>query len=91
MQEVAPGDFSDAEELMEEIRNECARELFGEFNRKFDLVRWGIWYDYVQKYSNSSRLKKFARPCHRYYPIPDQEITYSGGNLDNNEYNLYGL
>lgn len=89
--EVAPTDFSDAEALMEEIRNEGARELFGEFNRKFDLVRWGIWYDYIQQYSNSSRLKKFARPCHRYYPIPDEEITYSGGNLDNNEYNLYGL
>lgn len=88
---VSPADFADKEALMDEVRNECARELFGEFNRKFDLVRWGIWFDYINLYSDSSNLKNYARPCHRYFPIPDQEITYSGGALDNKEYNLYGL
>ena len=28
---------------------------------------------------------------HRYYPIPDTEVTYSKNNLDNNEYKAYGL
>lgn len=88
---VSPAAFPDREALMEEVRNECARELFGEFNRKFDLVRWGIWFDYINKYSDSSNLKKYAKPCHRYYPIPYQEVTYSGGALDNKEYNQYGL
>lgn len=91
IQQVSPSDFADTEALMEEIRNECARELFGEFQRKHDLVRWDIWYDYIQAYSDKSTLKKNARPCHRYYPIPDQEVIYSGGNLDNKEYNQYGL
>lgn len=91
IKQVGAADFSDPEELMEEIRSECARELFGEFQRKHDLVRWGVWFDYVLKYSDKSALKKHARPCHRYYPIPEQEIIYSGGNLDNNEYNQYGL
>ena len=91
LKEVAPDDFADKEALMEEVRDECARELFGEFNRKYDLVRWGVWFDYINKYSDSSNLKRYARPCHRYFPIPDQEVTYSGGALDNKEYNQYGL
>lgn len=91
IKEVSPADFADKEALMEEVMNECARELFGEFNRKYDLVRWGVWFDYINKYSDSGNLKKYARPCHRYFPIPDQEITYSGGALDNKEYNQYGL
>lgn len=90
-QSVSPADFPDKESLMEEIRNEYGRELFGEFQRKHDLVRWDIWYESIMTYSNNSALKKHARPCHRYYPIPDQEVIYSGGNLDNNEYNQYGL
>ena len=82
--------------LAEEIRNERGRELFGEFQRKYDLVRWGIWYDavtansdyaYLQLNTTNSRIK----PCHRYYPIPDTEVTYSRYNLDNKEYNEYGL
>lgn len=95
----------DADELLAEIQDECARELFGEFQRKHDLVRWGLWYDYVVKYNaapkntavpeeggeNNTRLMTNIRPCHEYYPIPDEQITYSNGALDNKEYNKYGL
>lgn len=95
----------DMDELLGEIQDENARELFGEFQRKHDLVRWGLWYDYVVKYNagpkntvdnaeggeNNTRLMSNIRPCHEYYPIPDEQITYSNGALDNNEYNKYGL
>ena len=91
LKEVSADEFADKEALLHEVQDECARELFGEFNRKYDLVRWGIWFEYVNLYSSSSNLKKYARPCHRYFPIPDQEITYSGGALDNKEYTQYGL
>ena len=31
--------------LLNEILNDRGRELLGEFQRKFDMVRWGIWYE----------------------------------------------
>ena len=101
---VTPADFSTKRDLMEEIQNEYGRELLGEFQRKHDLVRWGIWYDSVMEYNvrpsyndnldggeNNTRLGSNIKPCHEYYPIPDEQITYSGGALDNKEYNKYGL
>ena len=77
--------------LVDEIRNERARELFGEFQRKFDLVRWGIWYDTVQGNSDSENLRENMLPCHEYYPIPETEVVNSKNHLDNKEYNKYGL
>ncbi len=72
--------------LMEEIRNECAKELFGEFQRKFDLVRWGIWYERTTQYNTASQLVANIRPCHRYWPIPADQVANSHGALDNKEY-----
>lgn len=91
--EMSPADFASEDDLMEEIRNENAREFFGEFQRKHDLVRWGIWYESVLKYNavGNTRLRNNIRPCHEYYPIAADQITYSGGALDNKEYNKYGL
>ena len=70
---------------------ERARELFGEFQRKFDLVRWGVWYERTKNYNNYATLQSYMEPCHEYYPIPDSQVLASGGALDNNEYKKYGL
>ena len=75
----------------QEIQKERGRELLGEFQRKFDLVRWGIWYQMTYDYTNYSTLKENMLPCHEYYPIPDKEVVYSGGALDNKAYNEYGM
>lgn len=75
----------------EELRNERARELFGEFQRKYDLVRWGIWYERVQEYSDFDKLKQTVKPCHEYLPIPDKQVIYSGGALDNDAYKKWGM
>ena len=80
------GMMGDEEALMEEIRRERAKELFGEFTRKYDLVRWGIWYDRTKAYNDSKYLQNNIRPCHRYWPIPADQVSYSGGALDNSEY-----
>ena len=81
------------EEFMEELQKESARELFGEFTRRHNLVRWGIYYDQVMKYSDDTKLKDNLReaPCREYYPIPDQQIVLSNYNLDNNEYTKWGI
>ena len=91
--EKQPTDFASEDDLMKEIQDENAREFFGEFQRKHDLVRWGIWYDSVLKYNavGNENLRKNIKPCHEYYPIAADQITYSGGALDNREYNKYGL
>ena len=77
--------------LMEEIRMECARELFGEFQRKFDLVRWGIWYEQTLKHIKGGK-DLLVKPYHRYYPIPDKQCALAGYDvLDNPEYKNAGL
>jgi len=92
---VNPASFETRNDLFHEIQNEYARELFGEWQRKHDLVRWGVWYEYVMQYNvvkeKNTRLANNIKPCHEYYPIPDKEVVNSGGKLDNNEYNKYGL
>ena len=72
---------------MSEIRNEYARELFGEYHRKFDLVRWGIWYEQTRACTASSPLLLYIKPYKKFYPIPAEQVTYSGGALNNDDYN----
>ncbi len=94
-------------QFIQELQMESGRELFGEFTRRHNLVRWGIWYDQVvkhAKYGNydatiaNGKLKDCdiaiyvkEGPCREYYPIPDQQIVLSNYNLDNKEYAKYGL
>jgi hypothetical protein len=81
--------FTGFEDLMVELRAERARELGGELQRKYDLVRWGIWYDQTYACTKNGTMKANMRPCHRYYPIPDVEVSLSKGALSNPEYDLY--
>lgn len=83
--------FTGFEDLTLVVRSERARELGGEFQRKFDLVRWGIWYDQTYSFTNNMTLKGKMRPCHRYYPIPDKQCALSGYVLTNDEYLADGL
>lgn len=77
--------------LQDEIRNERARELFGEFQRKYDLVRWGIFYQVLSESTDYTARTENLKPCHEYYPIPDKEVVYSKYALDNNAYKACGL
>lgn len=83
--------FKGDAKLFSEIQDERARELVGEFTRKFDLVRWGIWYERVTAFNDYAELQDGVKPCHEYLPIPDKQVKYSGYALDNKAYNSYGL
>lgn len=78
--------FADSDDAMQYIRAERARELAGEFHRKFDLVRWGIWYEQTKTLTDHSTLRSNIRPYHQYYPIPDKQCALSKGALSNPEY-----
>lgn len=80
------GTFRTKEKLQDEIMNERARELCGEFQRKFDLVRWGVWFQRTYEFTDYAKLKNNIRPCNEYYPIPDTQVALSGGALDNKAY-----
>ena len=83
--------YKNMESLKEEIQKERGRELLGEFQRKFDLVRWGIWYTKTLESADYETVRNAILPCHEYYPIPDTQVVYSGYALDNKEYEKYGL
>lgn len=83
-------EFKNWDLLREEIQKERGRELLGEYQRKYDLVRWGIWYQATYDYTDYAALKNNMLPCHEYYPIPDVEVVKSGNNLDNKAYEFYG-
>jgi len=96
-------DAQDDKQFMKVLQEESARELFGEFTRRHNLVRWGIWYDQIVNHAkygkrNATSLKDcpvianvIEGPCRQYYPIPDQQLVLSNYNLDNKEYDKYGL
>lgn len=74
--------------FFDEIKKERARELMGEYTRKWDLVRWGIFYDAVKTTAATefSVLNDNLRPYHQYYPISDSEVSRTAGRLTNPTY-----
>ena len=88
---VDPYVFESFDKTIEFIRDERARELGGEFMRKFDLVRWGIWHDAVKAHSKNNDVSQSSLPCHRYYPIPDTQCALSNYKLSNPEYENAGF
>lgn len=74
--------------FFEELMDERGRELMGEYGRKWDLVRWGIFYDRINNTiaTENEKIKANLRPYHEYYPIPDEEVFRSKGVLTNDAY-----
>lgn len=68
--------FKNKDALLEEIQKERGRELLGEFQRKFDLVRWGIWYQMTLRIHQLPDAQGQHAPLPRILPDPRQ-----GGRL----------
>ena len=61
-------------ELREAIHTERRFELAMEFERYFDLIRWG----------ETDKITGFKEGCHELYPIPQKQIDASNGILTQN-------
>ena len=92
LEPFADNHFTTRDEFMAELYDERARELAGELHRKFDMVRWGIWWEWMDpdgdyKYNSEyAALSSNIRPFHEYYPIPDTECALSNYVLTNEAY-----
>ena len=67
------------------ILDESARELFGEFNRWYDLKRTGKLIERTKKYNFWTKAKGSLTEKHLVRPIPQTEIDRSSPSITNNE------
>lgn len=65
--EATPGMSQD--DFREAVRTERRHELYGEFQRRWDLMRWGIWMETMEA-ANRSRLE-----YQKLFPIAPEEIA----------------
>lgn len=64
------------EDMRKVIMEERAREFVGEFQRKWNLSRWGTLVDAIERISqDSADGAKNVRPHHVLFPIPYDEIV----------------
>lgn len=66
------------------ILDESARELFGEFNRWWDLKRTGKLIERTKKYNYWNKAKGVLNANHLLRPLPQSEIDRSAPKINNN-------
>lgn len=68
---------------IDDIRNERRRELAGEGDRYFDLVRWNIADEVLSDLPilGGDIILDFVAEKHDFFPIPDEEITVFNGAI----------
>lgn len=82
------GGHLNQEEMREVIMEERAREFVGEFQRKWDLSRWGKLVEAIQQISQDSPDgAKNVKPHHVLFPIPYDEIVKNPNLSQNTGYN----
>lgn len=79
--------LTDQPTMREELRKERGRELTGEYVRKWDIVRWGIFYESIKSVSvDYPAAAANVKPYNLYYPIPALERVKNPALEQNNGY-----
>jgi hypothetical protein len=75
-------------QLRDTIREERFRELFAEGHRWYDIVRWGIVEEEVEKYNEFkvTQGEIIYHPKDHYYPIPLQEVDNNTSIIPSTDY-----
>ena len=90
---AATADYADTniDSLRQEVRDERGRELAGEYQRRWDLIRWGIFYSAVSAKFQVDRPSgvdvSFLQTTDDYYPLPYQEVVKNPALTQNPGYN----
>lgn len=71
---------SETDDLLAAIKHERRVELAMEYNRYYDLKRWGEYVDRMMEV----RPGKFQKGRNEYFPIPQVEIDRTGGSITQN-------
>ncbi|SOE20776.1 Starch-binding associating with outer membrane [Spirosomataceae bacterium TFI 002] len=76
------------DEFRKAVQDELKWELLGETERKYDLVRWGIFYETI-KNTNYGRFSgsENVQPHMQYAPIPAEEIVLNPALLESDPTN----
>lgn len=73
--------------MLEELKKERGRELAGEYTRKWDIIRWGIFYESIKSVAGDyATAAQNVKPYHIHYPIPSLEIVKNPALKQNNGY-----
>ncbi|MBN1187070.1 MAG: RagB/SusD family nutrient uptake outer membrane protein [Bacteroidales bacterium] len=67
---------------IDDIRHERRVEFACEGQRMFDIVRWNIAYDLLNGTNESGDEITYTRGQNEFQPLPEREITLSGGKME---------
>ncbi|MBN1116528.1 MAG: RagB/SusD family nutrient uptake outer membrane protein [Bacteroidales bacterium] len=67
---------------LEDIQNERRIEFTAEGKRFYDIVRWGLAADLLNKPTLDGFDRKFVVGKHEFHPLPEREVYLSGGKLE---------
>lgn len=79
-------DFPGKEDFRSFVLEERARELALEGDRRWDLIRWGIYLQTMNAIGGNDEvgIRKIREPKHLLYPIPSDEILTNKAITTNN-------
>ena len=79
--EYSMADFADVDAFLAAVLLERGHELWFEGTRREDLIRHGVYIDFMKKYKNSKTAKDYMTV----FPLPQDVINEGGGLVHQND------